>query len=561
MRRLLLFVLFTAQLLINISAKELVLTQQELDYIDSRSPIVAVIIDGAAPLMYVDSHGEVKGISIELAKHIARKTGLEFTFVVADRVEDFFALGSDLAIGATRAYSPPPYVTLSHPYLTSETILVVNRNASPARLEQSTFAQVRGGEPPLGVSEDHIRYYDSREQTLLAVEKREVDYTYSNAYSAAFYALHHDFQNIVLIPRSIETRDYSFGLFNDDEILLSILNKAIDSIEPETMQTLILQVSSQVERNLTWGAVFNEYGTIILTATVIVLVTILTSIFFTVRANTKLNRQNSRYKALSAISNEYLFEYIPQKKKIISSELLHVLIDDENHQQVIPNLLDLLEHYDPIHPPFLHIESEAEDKIFRVVLLNIIDNKGRTQGAMGKLVDVSKESREKAQLLDQLQYDGLTSIYNAQTTKDLISQRLSEHTSSTSDALFVIDTNKFKETNDTYGHLVGDKVLQYIAQGLQRTFRSDDIVGRIGGDEFCVYMQNYPLGDYLLEKIEYLSEYLSRPYNDIPISVSIGVTNTLQGDTYETLFQRADDALYEAKHANKPYAIHLQTTL
>ncbi len=107
MRRLLLLVLFTAQLLINISAKELVLTQQELDYIDSRSPIVAVIIDGAAPLMYVDSHGEVKGISIELAKHIARKTGLEFTFVVADRVEDFFALGSDLAIGATRAYSPP----------------------------------------------------------------------------------------------------------------------------------------------------------------------------------------------------------------------------------------------------------------------------------------------------------------------------------------------------------------------------------------------------------------------------------------------------------------------
>ena len=72
------------------------------------------------------------------------------------------------------------------------------------------------------------------------------------------------------------------------------------------------------------------------------------------------------------------------------------------------------------------------------------------------------------------------------------------------DAFVLIDSDDFKDINDTHGHLVGDQALKQIAR-VKQTFRKTDIIGRIGGDEFCLYLQDFPSIDYVKDKCQQLN--------------------------------------------------------
>ena len=125
-------------------------------------------------------------------------------------------------------------------------------------------------------------------------------------------------------------------------------------------------------------------------------------------------------------------------------------------------------------------------------------------------------------------------------------------------ALMIVDVDYFKSVNDTYGHEVGDKVLQKVSGILSSSFRSEDYVCRIGGDEFAVLMvQMHPELRYIIEsKIQMVNELLKRDVDDdLPdVSLSIGVAfneakaaNIKDGDAPSDLFNKADTALYKAK--------------
>ena len=154
---------------------------------------------------------------------------------------------------------------------------------------------------------------------------------------------------------------------------------------------------------------------------------------------------------------------------------------------------------------------------------------------------------EKKSLEHKAMYDALTNLYN-RAGYDALLKRLSKETDIMV-AMLVIDIDRFKEVNDTYGHDVGDRILKNTARLLKVTFRSSDYVIRYGGDEFVVIMVGITenLAFVVKNKIESINVQMENPIANIPrTSVSAGLAFSEKGVSQE-LFKKADEALYETK--------------
>lgn len=125
--------------------------------------------------------------------------------------------------------------------------------------------------------------------------------------------------------------------------------------------------------------------------------------------------------------------------------------------------------------------------------------------------------------------------------------------------LFLLDVDYFKNFNDTYGHKVGDQVLKKVASALQKSFRSQDFVMRIGGDEFAAVITHVTLEQrsVLDQKISFINQYLSDTTDGLPVvTLSIGAAFSDQGFT-DNLYVLADKALYYVKeNGRNGYALY-----
>ena len=121
-------------------------------------------------------------------------------------------------------------------------------------------------------------------------------------------------------------------------------------------------------------------------------------------------------------------------------------------------------------------------------------------------------------------------------------------------ALILIDVDNFKTVNDNYGHAVGDRVLKRVADILRSSFRSVDILCRIGGDEFAVVMTrvNSSMRQLVLNKITQANELLQNPKDDLPpVSLSVGVAFSDRENPQGDIFRDADTALYRVKRRGR----------
>lgn len=180
--------------------------------------------------------------------------------------------------------------------------------------------------------------------------------------------------------------------------------------------------------------------------------------------------------------------------------------------------------------------------------LSRIRNLLKSQQRIKSLIDKYVKFRIKAEL------DEMTGLFNKATTISHITDILSRHPGE-QHALLAFDIDNFKAINDVYGHTVGDHTISIISSLIASQFSGSEIVGRIGGDEFVVFSQNVSSRAALYRKIDELlsiiavKENLSIPDN---VTVSIGLAFSSPQDTdYGSLFAKADEALYESKHAGK----------
>lgn len=164
-------------------------------------------------------------------------------------------------------------------------------------------------------------------------------------------------------------------------------------------------------------------------------------------------------------------------------------------------------------------------------------------------------------LADEASTDLLTGILNKRTFEKKVEEALRRSDGERKKAVILIDLDNFKGVNDTLGHAYGDKVLAGVGDILKRVFHVDDYLGRLGGDEFCVYLNisDIQQGNYLAhieEKCTELSREFSHNYtgenNNYKISASIGVAVfPVHGDSFADLYKCADKALYNSKHKGK----------
>jgi diguanylate cyclase len=117
------------------------------------------------------------------------------------------------------------------------------------------------------------------------------------------------------------------------------------------------------------------------------------------------------------------------------------------------------------------------------------------------------------------------------------------------------DIDSFKGINDSYGHRAGDRVLQSVAACFTAALRADDFVARIGGEEFAVLLTGLNLAEAMAvaNQVRSAVEALRFHFRGTPVrvTVSCGITELHQNDASEAAFDRADAALYRAKHGGK----------
>jgi len=149
--------------------------------------------------------------------------------------------------------------------------------------------------------------------------------------------------------------------------------------------------------------------------------------------------------------------------------------------------------------------------------------------------------------------DSLTGLANHQTIHQLLHEILSEGHEDI--AVVMVDIDHFKNINDKHGHPVGDKVLVEVARRLRAALRDFDDLGRYGGEEFLLVLgrASLPTATQVAERVR--ERIASQPVNlqglEIPVTISLGVSVARRDDTAETLVERADEALYKAKHAGR----------
>ncbi len=285
--------------------------------------------------------------------------------------------------------------------------------------------------------------------------------------------------------------------------------------------------------------------------------------------------EKERYRVACEISNDILFEYDIKKDCMDFAEKYTENFGRPSYQK---NFAKVAKHETYVEKEDLsvfcefisalqkgksQIESEfrMQDKNGAFVWCQI---RGKTifdanfipVKVVGKILNIDIQKRELEILQKKARLDPLTNAYNKCVTKDLIEQKLLESSSEESHALMIIDIDDFKSINDTYGHMLGDKVLVNVISHIRRMFRDEDIVGRIGGDEFVVFMNHVNSREDIANKAVKLFTAFQNHYRqydeDVEVTGSMGISvYPRDGISYDELLEKADKALYSVKAKGK----------
>jgi diguanylate cyclase (GGDEF)-like protein len=192
----------------------------------------------------------------------------------------------------------------------------------------------------------------------------------------------------------------------------------------------------------------------------------------------------------------------------------------------------------------------------KIRITAMFDENGDIFKAVGVIININKEKLEAEDLLFKAQRDSLTELFNKGNTQNMIEEYIKNNKSNASGALFVIDVDNFKAVNDELGHLAGDKVLKGISSMFLEVFSENSIIGRIGGDEFIVFLKDINSEEALCKKADELVNGFGREFIEVTkeykVSGSIGIALYPQhGKSYNELFKNADKAVYLAKEKGK----------
>lgn len=302
-------------------------------------------------------------------------------------------------------------------------------------------------------------------------------------------------------------------------------------------------------------------------------------VFMDITLNKELQKslelESKRYRILADFSDDVLFEFDLTKQTMVFSKKYEALtglnpamtnfretvvryrLIYEEDVQLFLNFYDSFKSGEQTSSEIeLRLNTRTSYVWCKIQAVTLFDESHQPISVIGKIVNIDLQKQETAKLRALAQKDTLTQLYNHNTTISLIQNLLKNSVTTDFHAMIVIDIDDFKIVNDTLGHLIGDKVLKLLSSQLSTLFRSSDVIGRIGGDEFVVFLKNIPSRELLLEKAEAICtifrEMCLEEHKSYKVSGSIGISLYPQdGTDYDVLFTKADSMLYFSKRRGK----------
>ncbi len=200
-------------------------------------------------------------------------------------------------------------------------------------------------------------------------------------------------------------------------------------------------------------------------------------------------------------------------------------------------------------------DDETEGKGFEAGAVDFIRKPFRADVLLRRIENILKNVDQIKGLKAAAETDPMTGLLNKASSQAEIGDMCRE----SSGALMMIDLDSFKLVNDIYGHNMGDKVLIRFAEIIRAIIRTNDIAGRMGGDEFIAFCKNVTDAKIIAEKTEYINRELVKSAKEfmgedmeIPLGASIGaVFAPEEGTDFLTLYKKADKALYSVKQNGK----------
>ena len=255
---------------------------------------------------------------------------------------------------------------------------------------------------------------------------------------------------------------------------------------------------------------------------------------------------------------------LPDKIDNAPENFVHYLSDkNKNLHEELHTILKNMENGEGKRTFFVTVKhSDQEELILRIQLTSLFG----TNGEIRQCIGVIEDATETQHLREKADRDSLTGLYNRSYAVEKINGMLQEFSPAPEcvHACVLMDLDNFKKLNDTLGHQKGDQALQDVANILRQHFREYDIVCRLGGDEFLIFVQNIPRN--VIEKnIGSLLKKLTLTYEKeekkVCITVSAGIYLVKEpGHDFRELYQKADETLYRVKNSSKNgYRIYGQT--
>lgn len=247
---------------------------------------------------------------------------------------------------------------------------------------------------------------------------------------------------------------------------------------------------------------------------------------------------NSAFYKLIGYTKEEMFQLFENKFSELVIDDLEEILKKVGNTVKDKNVLDYEYRIKNKNGDILWIHDIAtynpEDDLFYVVIMDITYRENI-------LKNISKSS----------ELDSLSKLLNRGALEKKIEKKISNKKTE-SQAIFLIDLDNFKQLNDTMGHQVGDEIIKITGEKLKLIFGKDSIVGRLGGDEFIVYLDNPSSEKLLHHYAENILNNLKFDSNNIIIESSIGVIydkNKIYN--FDNLYKFSDIALYEVKNKKK----------
>jgi diguanylate cyclase (GGDEF)-like protein len=159
------------------------------------------------------------------------------------------------------------------------------------------------------------------------------------------------------------------------------------------------------------------------------------------------------------------------------------------------------------------------------------------------------EERAASMLRHHSNYDALSNCLNRRTFNTLLAELASGAAGQRTGTVLLMDIDQFKNINDQFGHLTGDRVITEVAELLKSNVRQQNAVFRYGGEEFAVLLQGQEAGWQLAERLR--EAVAAADFGGIPVTISTGIAQWQPGDSSDTALARADRALYAAKHQGR----------